>query len=821
MTPDVVERLVAAGCECHGVRTEDAEAAVREAASAAGMRFVSQQRAVDHVARQVSEKMAGSAVLYPTDRQRILAEGAHWGLSPQDVEAIISDQVEINRRELAARRKRAGIVAAAVGAAAFALACVVLGSTLLRDREPTAEVAGGSSDSSESGDGDSRSSAPSPDAWWDVDLSVAMSRAEVELPYVRPGLSKVHSYTPSVRGEAYGQIVAGLPRALESRTAMAVLREIVSGAYALEPSDAPAGSLRDRLFARLPDPKSATPADVRSMKEAFAAVDLAVAAATREGISDTRADEMRRGLGQALGFTPDPTWRAEELGRESAAALVRLYYRVAVAAAPAHPNAVQPMHDFLSAEADRHLDPTAVARLDAEFLRTLLPVDESVWRQYQEPILRVVAAEDPNVVLLGVDLLEEVRDESLRFYLAMGLLRRIGLAPQSQSPEQVASAVRQEFGASARSTRTAEDGWRDFSGEAEELLGRLSPTTAPSLSLLEETANLARLSAMGCALAKGELGRASFEQIKEMAAIDLEQRSGDSSSSSLPESSTARSRMVSRHIDSLSRATHPVQRIGYLKAIAESSSQIQEIEPQEGEVIAKYLLSPMGDEEREALAGIVPRVGRWKMVRLAAADLIAATPVREDLVQEVVARMLGEEPEEAGQVNWRERARLKLMRSVLTGGIVGSSFGHPFDTAQQVILSMYQMQARAEGVSASSSSGAASPTEVLPAMIEQLASRLAAKTRSNEDREFLERIPHELAVAEYLGENDLRRLALLERIWLRLVAMDVVHARSDRAEDVQKIVEQLSQSDQGAKDVFHQLRDGQAALVRLWLLRMP
>jgi hypothetical protein len=819
MTPDVVAQLVTSGCDCHGVAAEDAETAVRETAAAAGLRFVSQQRAVEHVARRVSEKMGGSAVLYPTDRQRILTEGAQWGLTAQDVEAIISDQVEINRRELAARRKRTGIVIAVIGAAGFVLACVVLGS-ILRDTESQTEVAAGPENSS-GGASPNPLDAPPPDAWWDVDLSVAMSRAEVELPYLRPALEKVRSYTPNVRGEAYRQIMAGLPRALESRTAMAVLRDIVSGVYALEPADQAATAMREQLLESFPDPKSAAPADVEDMEQAYAAAELAAAAATREGIAASRAEEMRRGLGQALGFTPDPGWAPDELRRESAAALTRVYYRVATAAAPSHSAAVQPMHDFVSIEANRHLNAAVVARLDAEFLQELFSADESVWRQYQDAILGVIAAEEPNVVLLAVDLLEESSDESLRYYLAAGLLRRIGLAPQGQTPEQVAAAVRQEFGAAATTpARTAEEGWRRFRRDVEEQLKRLAPTGAAPARLLEDAANLARLSAMGCALSQGEMGQAQFEQLAEMPVISLEGRSSDEESTASAESSSPRQRMVSRHIDSLSRATYPVQRAGFLKAIAENVSQISEIEPQEGAVIANYLFLPKGDEEREAIAGLIPRVGRWKVVRLAAADLIVDTPLRQALAEEVVARLLGEEPGEPGGVDWRTRARHKLMRSVLTGGVAASSI-HPFETARESMLTTYQVQARAEGVSAASYSGAASPTAVLPPLIEQLASRLSSKTKDQSDREFLARIPHELTAAEYLGDNDLRRLALLERLWLRLLAMDIAQARSDRAEDAQTIVEQLSESDRRSEDVFHQLRDGQSALVRMWLLRAP
>ena len=63
------------------------------------------------------------------------------------------------------------------------------------------------------------------------------------------------------------------------------------------------------------------------------------------------------------------------------------------------------------------------------------------------------------------------------------------------------------------------------------------------------------------------------------------------------------------------------------------------------------------------------------------------------------------------------------MRSVLTGGVAASNV-HPFDAAREAMITTYDLQARVQGVSPSSYSGAASPTAILPPMIEKLATTL-------------------------------------------------------------------------------------------------
>jgi hypothetical protein len=92
---------------------------------------------------------------------------------------------------------------------------------------------------------------------------------------------------------------------------------------------------------------------------------------------------------------------------------------------------------------------------------------------------------------------------------------------------------------------------------------------------------------------------------------------------------------------------------------------------------------------------------------------------------------------------------------------------------------------------------------------------------TEEDRRFVSNIPHVLAAAEYLADNDLRRLALLERVWLRMVVLEIGRRRSDRAADAKTLVDQLGKDDGEAPDVLHQLRASETALAHAWLLLAP
>jgi hypothetical protein len=276
---------------------------------------------------------------------------------------------------------------------------------------------------------------------------------------------------------------------------------------------------------------------------------------------------------------------------------------------------------------------------------------------------------------------------------------------------------------------------------------------------------------------------------------------------------------MGRYLSQLSQTNVPVRRASYFTAAIENASQISEMPPKASEELAKYVLSPKADEEQEAIASAVSRVGRWKTVRLALADSLLETSLREDVVCETIGLVLDQTIEPRGGQAWRQSLRLMLMRSVLQGTETSEN-KHPYDIARDTINAMYQAQARALGINKTPGAGT-SPTEILPLMIELLASRLSQNAASESNREFLSRVPHELAVAEYLGDDDLRRLVLLDRIWLRLLAVETAQIRTERADQAQTILDRVEESDRRAGDVLIQLRDGQAAILQMWLLRAP
>jgi len=101
--------------------------------------------------------------------------------------------------------------------------------------------------------------------------------------------------------------------------------------------------------------------------------------------------------------------------------------------------------------------------------------------------------------------------------------------------------------------------------------------------------------------------------------------------------------------------------------------------------------------------------------------------------------------------------------------------------------------------------------------VKRIKALLEAKL-SPEGKEQVQRIQVDSRAIDYLAANDLQKLALLDRAWLRLLAVDLVRKRPGRKAEADAVVEQLATRDRDTKHVLLQLRDGQEAILRMWLL---
>jgi hypothetical protein len=212
---------------------------------------------------------------------------------------------------------------------------------------------------------------------------------------------------------------------------------------------------------------------------------------------------------------------------------------------------------------------------------------------------------------------------------------------------------------------------------------------------------------------------------------------------------------------------------------------------------------------------------RWKHLRLALADQIEKVKPRREqlqgLLNKVLPRLVTLEVGDAGY----ETARIELLRSVLddladaAGGAVETFSA--YNNASEVLARQYATQSQLLGIASPDAATAGHPGMALKQLVAQFAPRLRGEM-SAPQRERLEQLSQRLTAIEYVAANDLQLTVLLQREWGFLLSLLVAERHAERRSQAASVLEDLAKNDRRAEHIMVQLRDGEAALLRLWLL---
>jgi len=841
LTGNTERKLVEIGRQYHGVTDDLARQAIHQVADERGLRFISNEQATRHVARLVEEKVGSGGRIDAATKRRLYAEGKQWGLTSEMVDAVVQDHfLELRKDERKEQRRNLTLITAG----AVVLACVV-GLLALMFLLPGPATSGNGDETKTAGtdanDGngtsggsskDDKSDWPTVARWWDTELTAYIIRAKAAAPDSAAALDQLRSPNEEDRGKAYEEILRRMPKDPqdpEKREALGMLGQIIAGCHALDPSDENVVRLRQALLSHVPAAGSELPEDEASYRRAFWAVATAVSAFTHKRLSDERAAALAEAIGRTLGATIDRGASLRELRRQCDTALAGHLYELLIAAASSQPNLVQPLHAVVSEQAVRRLNHKDHVQLDTRFLAAVLPVAGDTWRTYDELIQRCTLSSDPLDVLKMVEAYERSTDTQLQQFLGVLLLDRVGSASTDTSVAAVAKTVREALGVTAAPVhRTPLERWQALKSRADAALTAPTAGADDPDALMSQVDQLAYLSTLGCALAQRELGYATFDELlKEEPGTVTKPEGGDEppdepTEPALPTGSDPRRTRMYGYIDDLNdRGSNSSQRQNAYRGVASLSSRFPWIDPEQGTKLARYLLSHKPADEHEAVMRLIDAVTKWRSVRLGLADELAGARLRKDKVQELMSAALNRSVEFDDGNAWKEQMRTALLRQVLTrlpSGGKSSGGLSLYDQSGETLHRRLTTQAKLLGIAPARYRPAATPSQLLPLLIEQYAGRLSAAARRKTDRDYLAKLPHELAVAEYLGTDDLRRTMLYSRIYLRLLAAGVAAQHPDRAAEADQLVAELNQSDAEAKHILTQLREGEEKILQMYLV---
>jgi hypothetical protein len=747
------------------------------------------------------------------------------------VDAIIREHIRIKRRKLASERGLTGILLTSAIGALVAL-CGFLGWVFVmgsRETPQTEQVTVQQTGPISIAPPTPAIEAPTGKEWWakDEDLLIAVTRTRMELPSMKSVLLGLTLTDPEARGRSYRELVSVAADNADNEVDRAILEELIANCYVAEPSDQSAQDIREALLDLTPEVGDPLPEDDLAYDISFWAIHTALAALSRESLPASRADDLARAIGQTVGATIDRTLDAPELERQCLAAFCRHLYRVIIASAASQPLVAGPIYMAVTREAVDYLETNVLEKLHVDFLAAVLPEVGEAWREYEYLIQRAINSADPLIVLKLVELYEEVTDASLRDFLADRLLRRAGVFPGSLPVDEVARRVREALG--AKHVVTGRHRWKELVEHASDLVVEPDVPVENAEQLLQQVIDFTHAATMACALAQGEVGYASYDELSQDGPMKLAAPSASATRSPHRHRSASSSDSVSQ-LQKILRYIHyltdprrqPAQRPVYLRVIGSFAPDAGDLAQEPAEALARYLLKVKPDAEHQIVLEQAESVTRWKYVRLALADQVLETPLYKERVQELMSRVLRKDLELVDEENWKQQVHDELLRDVIDDLSIeekrGSNEGQIYDNASYALRDLYRTQARLLGAASGRYDAAETPAQVLRQIIETYTARLGSGTLSDDARKYLADLPHRFDAIEYLSENDLQRTVLLQRLWLRVLSVGMAR---DHARQAKALVDDAQQSANGASDLVAQLRDSEKAILQMWLLADP
>lgn len=838
ITPRILRKLQDAGVQGEGLSIALAKKTIQSVAQDAGVRTITQERAVEFIDRLLDDLLEHRSRINGTMRQQLHQEGQQWGLSGDQINAVISERLAANQviRLRSARRTMTFFGFTFVLLLGI---CGVLVYQILQF-EPLATRPDSDTEATDPGPADASVAAAANtdrtvagDDWRDGPLAVAISQARGVDSAWREPLEQLSAGSETTRSAAYQQLISLASENVDAPTRTQLLGNVLAGCYAGDPSDTSAQQLRDALLETILDPE--TPLDPENQAPfdlTIWTMETVATALSRPNLSDQRSADLAEATGERIGRLIDTSLSPQELHRQSRAAVSRHFFYVLTAAAAFHPVKIHELREYAYQDARNWLDAAEIDRLDVGFLVEALRRVGDEWDVYRSAVERCVRSPDPAVVLKLLEMYQEIPNRSLVSYLTDLLLARAGkpAAGAKLTPADVSERVRVSMGTDAADT--PEGRWRVLWSAAASAVDRLSPSSRDAdWALLDDVLQLAHLNTMACALDQKEDGIATFDQLHRAGAPpatrNLDNPGPRGRSPYVGLSGTTRStieitrqdRYIARALEVLS-APRLAQRQSALSQLVDLTKNADLTGGQATKLVRYLTGKRKGQTEFDYMLAALPSFRHLPYLKLALADHVAAQQEVIPQLSQVVAQLLDLEEQSGGSVEtWKRDLQQQLLRHALSGnGAETRDSGTGIhDSVQESLTEAYATQAHLRGVAEAQYLGATSPSEVLAALVRHAAGILEPGV-TGANRRFAMQIDKQIDAAEYLSPNDFALTVRLQRLWLRLLCIDVVRRHDTLQPQADAIVQQLHEEDEKTTELVAQLRSGETALLRTWLL---
>ena len=822
LTPRIRSQLLEAGEFREGLPRETVDSTIASLATEMKVLSVSEDNASEHLRALITDALSDVSELPPAALQQLYAEAQQWGLRREQVNALVDEEMVRNWQQQRRQGRRTALLLGLSLTTAMTLLIAILwvvmtGNASRRvgplnpvvDQEPAPTIDTASREDT---------------SWWNSDLQVAVADARVHAEAWRDDLGQLRAAEPSRRQEAYRGLLNHVTGSdVVNGDDWLRLSQLFAICFALEPATANVEWLQANVLQLVPASDATAAASPLAYDQAFAAIDVLSNMVTYSATPAARAEQLTRAMAAHLAVNIDATLPRAEMQNLCSVACLRQAYQAITVLATTQANTAVALHATLATHAAALLSGSALIDLEADFLLAILPELQDGWRQFESLIDRCVAEADPVVVLRLTKFYEQTASWELQAYLGVRLLER---AAPNQQIRDVASVVREVNRAFGGKTENLPDPrWS-------ELALRATRVAAPPLA---DQANLHRV--LNQALARAHLNTLAV-MISRGSATDglFRSRVGEEPPrlaasntpplrrwpTKAPQGEANALRQLRATLKLVTESRFGKQRTDALENLAELTDEIEYISRPQATILAKYLVRPRdrNSDEHGIILTHIKELGRWQRVQIALSEQLYNLKAPDPQIHEMLEMLAGQQTRHDDVKKWQEGWRIALLENVLdvlTADGNGSNAGKSYDSCRDQLTVLYRQQASLLKIPDEVLNAAKEPAALLRRMIAVLGAELLAQA-DGDQAEWLRQLDHVLTVDEYVSDNQIEQFVALQRTWLQLVQMYVTRKLPDTAQAADQLASELAAKDRAAADLFVQLRDGEEAILRSWLL---
>jgi hypothetical protein len=232
-------------------------------------------------------------------------------------------------------------------------------------------------------------------------------------------------------------------------------------------------------------------------------------------------------------------------------------------------------------------------------------------------------------------------------------------------------------------------------------------------------------------------------------------------------------------------ANNSKTRIAAMQSITENLKgdlQEKDFTYRQAAIIARYLLVNILDKDEldEILPTLSP-LAKSRNLLLALADNLDANDAKLEKLEPILAKLLGEVPE-FGK-DWRLPCRKALMVQAVELSVAAKD---AVAQTAELLRDHYKVQSILVGVSPRDLEPMTRPSQVMEALIKQVAAKAAKSDAAADDKAYLEQAPRQVRAVQFVAKNDVEQTAMLQRVWLKVLCLYLVQQNPDRAAELRQ-----------------------------------